>query len=722
MGLFQRNTVGKESKIDFVFRVPSRTLDDFAGYESLKLEGRKRLLQATQNYFLRGTDSYIRMLLEGVGGVGKSYFASCLAGEATRMIMLNKKVEERITSDLAEIVREEVEKALKIDPKAPQYQGYLGKAKYIHDKLSDGTTPALINRQLEDFETVLKTYKIMLFNDTIPKEEFKQKVNEAYLKKLKALAKKKGVFSDSAEKLESELKLDALEKRTIQKKSKDSAFEELILEKYTKHEEDIRSEIQAEYHKTLVDSIITELLEVNLESEEGQSLVKKLSKKSLEELRDMLSETKPREVIRASRKAWASMIGLPESTQDMVAYVEVNGADFAKLYVGTGAKNVESLFKEVRNKAKEYAAVVLNIEEIDALGSDRTMMRTNDERRATLNKLLQEMSGPNSDELNKGIILVASTNLAQILDPAIIRSGRFGKPIAVRIPTESDLNRIIKYHFSQLKLGPDVDLDLLAVDMYGATGADIKELKEEAQTVAQMKKRTSVSEEDVKSALYRVIFGLSNDTEFTEKDKEQLAFHEAGHALAMEKKDRHKEVAELVLESYGPAAAFVRERLRKDRPRVQSRKDIYNSLMVWYGGIIAEETIYGEDQTSFGATHDIVQATELIKRSIRSGILGSTYLNLGPQNPDEEVIAKKAEEVANKAVEETRKFIQENKNYLIALKEIGSIKGKLSGEEVKALCNLSKEKVIGVTEIIKTEGCEDEERYFNLINGRIQPE
>jgi len=86
------------------------------------------------------------------------------------------------------------------------------------------------------------------------------------------------------------------------------------------------------------------------------------------------------------------------------------------------------------------------------------------------------------------------------------------------------------------------------------------------------------------------------------------------------------------------------------------------------------------------------------------------------------MFAKKAEEVANKAVEETRKFIQENKNYLIALKEIGSIKGKLSGEEVKALCNLSKEKVIGVTEIIKTEGCEDEERYFNLINGRIQPE
>lgn len=767
MGFFRRNTVPKESKMDFVFRVPARTLDDFAGYDSLKEEGRKRMMQATQNYFLEGTEAYIRMLLEGVTGVGKSYFASCLAGEATRMITLNKKLQERLAEELSETTRPEIEKSFKIDINNPKYKGPFGTiwgtAWYLWDKFKNPTTPTFIEQVSKDFRTVIQTYKIMLPNDTsVPEEEktkFNQKVDESYSKKLKALVRKNillTIFSDSEqeekrkqrakegieriknldsslddaekrtkliEELEGFLELDDTEKVTGRKKAKDSAFEELIMERYGKLEEALQSEILAEYSKNLKNSIVKTLLEVNPESEEGQILLERFTSKSISELTEILGETKPREVIKAKRKAWFDIIGPPQTTKDMVAYLEVNGSDFAKFYVGVGAHNVENMFKEVRQKLKEYAAVVLNIEELDAVGSNRLFSSGNDERRATLNKLLQEISGPNSDELNKGLILVASTNLAQLLDPAILRSGRLGRPIPVRVPNEYDLNEIIKYYFTQLKLDTDVDLDLLAVDLYGATGADIKELKNESEIVTKMQKKTTVSEKDIRSALYRVMFGIPNDLKYTKRDKEQLAYHEAGHALAIELKDRHKEVAELVLDSYGGAAGFVRDRLRKDRPKMQSRRDIMDRLMVWYGGVIAEEVIYGEDDSScISGTSDIFNATEMVKRYIRAGMVGSTYLHLGAGEPDEEILTKKAKEIVDKAVEETRSFIEENKAYLTALKEIGGVKPRLTGEEVKAICRLDKDAVEKVTEAIVKKGCSDEGKYFNLINGIITPE
>lgn len=767
MGLFKRNTIPQESKMDFVFRVPARTLDDFAGYDSLKEEGRKRMLQATQNYFLEGTESYIRMLLEGVAGVGKSYFASCLAGEATRMITLNKKVQQRLAAELSETVREEIEQSFKIDVKNPKYRGPFGSiwgtAWYLWDKFTDRTTPALIEHTLEDFKTVLQAYKIKLLNDgPVPEEErtkFNQKVDESYSKKLKALVKKKillTIFSNSKEEkkrkqrakegieriknlesslgdaekrtqlieeLEDFLEMEYTEKITGRKKAKDSAFEELIMEKYSKLEDAIQLELLAEYSKNLKNSIVKTLLEVEPESEEGQRLLKRFASKSISELTETLGETKPIEVIRAKRKAWYDIVGPPKTAKEMVAYLEVNGSDFAKFYVGVGAHNVGNMFKEVRQKLQEFAAVVLNIEELDAIGSNRLFSSGNDERRATLNKLLQEISGPNSDELNKGLILVASTNLAQLLDPAILRSGRFGIPIPVRVPNEYDLDEIIKYYFTQLKLDTDVDLDLLGVDLYGATGADIKELKNEADIVTKMQKKTTVSEKDIRSALYRVMFGIPNDPKFTKEDKEQLAYHEAGHALAIEMKDRHKEVAELVLDSYGGAAAFVRDRLRKDRPKMQSRRDIMDRLMVWYGGVIAEEVIYGKDDSSCNSgTSDIFNATEMVKRLIRAGMVGATYLHLGTGDPDEKILTEKAKEIVDKVVDETRNFMEENKAYLTALKEIGGIKQRLSGEEVKAICRLGKDAIEKVTETIVKKGCSDEGKYFNLINGIITPE
>ncbi len=724
MGIFKRKStlnkksaLDRDSKINFEFTVPDRTLDDFAGYEALREEGQKRLLQAIQNFFLRGTDSYVRTLLEGVGGVGKSYFASCLAGEATRMILLNKKIEERMNVDLSDTVRPEIEKKFLINPKDPKYQKPLGKFLYLLDKLCDGTTPDLINNKIKDFETTLKTYKDMLFNnvDVPGKEEFNQKVKNSYLKRLIALGKKEGFFSDDEKELEARLKLDDIEKVIVQKKSKDSAFEELILENYSKHEKDLRKKVEEEYHKNLAQSIVTEILEYDPNSEIGQASIKKYSSKSIEELEKDLGDTKPREVIATRKKAWTSVIGLPQSKKDTVANVTVNGADFAKLYVGAGTINVENLFKETRKKRDEHAAVVLNIEELDALGTDRTRGE-NDERRATLSRLLQEM-GTDSDKLNQGIMIIASTNLAQMLDPAIVRSGRFGKPIKVDIPTEKDLKEIIKYHFSQLKLDPDVDLGLLAVELYGSTGADIDELKNESQILAQMKKRTSVCDEDVRSAMYRVLLGLAANVEFTDKDKELIAYHEAGHALAIERLNKYKEVAELVLKSYGATGAFIRDRLREDRPKMLSRRDFLDGLVADYAGIIAEEEIFGKDEASFGAEMDIIKATEKMKRGLRSGILGDTYLNFGNERVDEDFITKKTQEVAHKVVDETRKFIKNNISYLKAIKEIGIVRGRLSGEEVKAICNLDEKYLSKVSSTVK-EGCSEKE-YFDLIHGKV---
>lgn len=718
------NKLDKDSKVEFTCIISDRTLDDYAGNEPLKEEGRKRLLQATQNYFLRDTEAYVRMLLEGPGGVGKSYFASCLAGEATRMILLNKKIEQKITSELADLLRPQIKEKKELQPKKGVREGLNAWLETVYfGRNTSNPNQEDVENQLKNFESVVKMYRDMLFSDEPgfknEKEKFNKKVQEKYKNKLRILAKKKGVFSDNIKELEANLDFKPIDRKTNLKKAKDISFEEQILGMYSQYETGLKKTIEQAYHKNLIEAMITKIHELDIKSEEAKSLIKEFSSQIIETLERELGETKPHEVKRAKKEAWTSVVGTPQSEKDTVAYMEVNGADFAKLYVGTGSINVQKLFKEARKKAREHAAVVLNIEELDAVGSNRKIDQS-DERRATLNKLLQEISGPNSDRLNKGIILVASTNLAEILDPAIIRSGRFGKPISVQIPNQKDLNKIIKYHFSQLKLDTNVDLDVLSLDLFGSTGADINELKKEAEVAAKMKKRTTVYEEDIRSALYRILIGMPVEEEFTEEDKDLIAFHEAGHALAIERKDRNMEVAELVLKGHGPAAAFVRYRLRKDRRQMQSREDFLNSLIAGYAGIIAEETMLGEGKTCSGARMDILVNTDKIKRGLRSGIFGNTYLNWDII-PNDELIAEKAQEIVKEVIEKTRNLIEENKEYLVALKEIGTVRGTLPGEEVRVICNLDKKIINKVVEKIKKNGCKNEENYLKLIHGKITP-
>ena len=715
-----KNKLSKHGSMDVVFSVPERTLDDFAGYESLKEEGQKVLLQATQNYFLEGTQSYIRKILEGLPGVGKSYFSSCLAGEATRLILLNKTIKNRIVSELSPQVRPIAEKYFTVNSPKPKYDGKLGKLKYKYDVIFSGETKDNLDSYFADFKNIIKGYKHILFEDLASpeREKFDQKVEKAFLKELKSLAKKNGLSLDNLEELEKTLNLKGIEKKLLLKKSKDSVFEDLISKKYVQYEKKIQEEIEDNYKQNLVNSILTDLLEIKIQTEEGQSLVEEFSLRSTEELEMYLGETKPKKLIESNKKAWQSVVGKPQNRKDQVAYVEVNGADFAKVYVGTGPKNVEKLFRQIRLKLNEYAAVLLNIEELDALGSNRSMS-INAERRATLNKLLHEMSGPNSDELNQGLIITASTNLASILDPAIIRSGRFGKPMSVHIPTDQDLNKIVNYHFSQLKLD-DVDLNQLTMEFLGATGADVKELKDNSQAEAQVNRRTSVLTEDIRSALYKQILGLSTGQEFTKEDKEIIAYHEAGHALAIQKLDRNKEVAELVLESHGTAAGFVRPIAKSNRARMTTKEDLMNELIGSYAGIVAEESIFGKKKLTFGAEMDIRQATEKIIRGIKSGILGETYLSLDLVTNSNDMLWDKSKEISDEAMEETKEFIEENKDYLVALKEIGLVKGRLLTREIEAICGIPQERVSTVVETVKQTEFKDEEGLFDLIQKYVK--
>jgi cell division protease FtsH len=289
-----------------------------------------------------------------------------------------------------------------------------------------------------------------------------------------------------------------------------------------------------------------------------------------------------------------------------VPFFTISGSDFVEMFVGVGASRVRDMFEQ----AKKNAPCIIFIDEIDAVGRHRGagLGGGNDEREQTLNQLLVEMDG---FEANEGIILIAATNRPDVLDPALLRPGRFDRQVVVPNPDVSGREKILKVHVRKVPLAPDVDLKVLARGTPGFSGADLMNLVNEGALLAARRNKRFVTMSEFEDAKDKLMMGAERRTlSLTEEDKKLTAYHEAGHALLAIKMDASDPIHKATIIPRGRALGMVMRLPERDQVSLTRRK-AYADLAVAMGGRVAEEEIFGYDKVTSGASADIKMATSL---------------------------------------------------------------------------------------------------------------
>jgi cell division protease FtsH len=294
-----------------------------------------------------------------------------------------------------------------------------------------------------------------------------------------------------------------------------------------------------------------------------------------------------------------------------VPFFTISGSDFVEMFVGVGASRVRDMFEQ----AKKNAPCIVFIDEIDAVGRSRGVGYGggNDEREQTLNQLLVEMDG---FEANEGIIIVAATNRPDVLDPALLRPGRFDRQIQVPNPDIKGRDKILSVHARKVPLGPDVDLRIIARGTPGFSGADLANLVNEAALMAARVGRRFVTMEDFESAKDKVMMGAERRSMvMTEDEKKLTAYHEAGHAIVGLNVPQHDPIHKATIIPRGRALGLVLALPERDQLSVTYTK--YKSkIAMAMGGKVAEELIFGKDNVTSGAASDIQQVSKIARAMV----------------------------------------------------------------------------------------------------------
>ncbi len=294
-----------------------------------------------------------------------------------------------------------------------------------------------------------------------------------------------------------------------------------------------------------------------------------------------------------------------------VPFFSLTGSDFVELFVGVGAARVRDLFAQ----AQEKAPSIIFIDELDAIGKARgvsTIVGGHDEREQTLNQLLAEMDG---FDTQKGVILLAATNRPEILDPALLRPGRFDRQVVIDRPDVRGREKILQVHTRKVKLTPGLDLSLVAARTPGFVGADLANIVNEAALRAARQGKDAVDMTDFDDAIDRVVAGLERKSRvINPREKEIVAYHEAGHALVAESRPHADRVAKVSVIPRGVAAlGYTQQRPTEDR-YLMTRAELLDRLDVLLGGRVAEELIFGDVST--GAQDDLQRATDIARHMI----------------------------------------------------------------------------------------------------------
>ena len=344
-----------------------------------------------------------------------------------------------------------------------------------------------------------------------------------------------------------------------------------------------------------------------------------------------------------------------------VPFFTISGSDFVEMFVGVGASRVRDLFED----AKKNAPCIIFIDEIDAVGRRRGsgLGGSHDEREQTLNQLLVEMDGFAG---NQGIIVMAATNRVDILDPALLRPGRFDRKVAVGRPDVAAREAILKIHVASKPLGDDVDLHSVARQTSGFTGADLENLMNEAAILSAREGKRFISSDDINKAFIKVGIGTEKKSRIvSEKEKSITAYHEAGHAILFRELDGVGPVHTISIIPTGVSAAGYTMPLPGEDQMFNTKSKMLNDIMVSLGGRIAEEIIFGDITT--GASSDIKQATSVARAMVmefgmneRAGLVN--YGNEGDEifiGRDFGQTKSYSEETANMIDEEVRKIIND---------------------------------------------------------------
>ena len=381
-----------------------------------------------------------------------------------------------------------------------------------------------------------------------------------------------------------------------------------------------------------------------------------------------------------------------------VPFFSISGSDFVEMFVGTGASRVRDMFKN----AQKSAPCIVFIDEIDAVGRQRGagMGGGNDEREQTLNQLLVEMDGMTD---NNGIVIIAATNRPDVLDPALLRSGRFDRRVTVNLPDIKGREEILQVHARNKKLASDVSLENLARRTPGFSGADLANVLNEGAILAVRNKETQITMNDLDEAIDRVMMGPAKKSKkYTEKDKLLVAYHEAGHAVIGLKLEDADMVQKVTIIPRGEAGGYNLMTPREEK-YFHRKSEFLAKITGLLGGRTSEELVFGE--ISAGAVNDIEQLTKIAKNMVRvygmsslgpiqyadpqgNVFLGRDYTQGGNySNGGAAEIDKEVRKIIDECHENCRKILEENRDLLDLIAKSLVERETLTNEEITNLMN-----------------------------------
>jgi cell division protease FtsH len=345
------------------------------------------------------------------------------------------------------------------------------------------------------------------------------------------------------------------------------------------------------------------------------------AKQELEEIIDFLKDPQKFQRLGGRLPKGALLVGPPGTGKTLLAkavageagrpFFSMSGSDFVEMFVGVGASRVRDLFEQ----GKAHAPCIIFIDEIDAVGRHRGagLGGGHDEREQTLNQLLVEMDG---FESNEGVILLAATNRPDILDPALLRPGRFDRQIVVDMPDVKGREQILRVHTRKIPLAPNVNLERIAKGTPGLSGAELSNVVNEAALLAARRNKAAVDGVDLEDAKDKVMLGLERKSMvLTDEERRLTAYHEAGHALVGLTVPGVDPIHKVTIVPRGRALGITFFLPEKDRRNV-TKQWLLGQLAMSYGGRVAEELVFGADKVTTGAYSDIHQATEMARRMV----------------------------------------------------------------------------------------------------------
>jgi len=433
------------------------------------------------------------------------------------------------------------------------------------------------------------------------------------------------------------------------------------------------------------------------------------AKAELEEIVEFLKDPSKFQRLGGKIPKGALLVGPPGTGKTLLAraiageanvpFFTISGSDFVEMFVGVGASRVRDMF----DQGKKNAPCIIFIDEIDAVGRHRGagLGGGNDEREQTLNQLLVEMDGFDATE---GVILIAATNRPDVLDPALLRPGRFDRQVVVPNPDIQGRNKILEVHTRKLPLAPDVDINVIARGTPGFSGADLANLSNEAALLAARRNKRLVTMLEFEDAKDKVLMGAERRSMvMTRKEKELTAYHEAGHALVGIFTPGNDPLHKVTIIPRGRALGVTMNLPERDRYS-ETKKEMKAKLAMIFGGRVAEELIFGKDNITSGASNDILQATQRARAMVvewgMSEILGplryseneedvflgrSVTQRKSMSEETAKIIDQEIRKLIDTAESHAKKVLKKNIKHLHSLADALLEFETLSGDEVKGL-------------------------------------